>query len=97
MLETIAAEPRYAPNEENLTVTGLHKKLSALRESNTDVTQAKVEMSNARLALNAALYEGEGNMHETAQAVKEYVKSVFGFDSEQYHQLVKLHLTKPKK
>mgnify|MGYP001405834986 CR=1 FL=1 len=53
---------------------------------------------NSRIALPAqkVLYKANGNLYTTAQAVKQYAKSVFGTQSDQYRKVSELPFTKPK-
>jgi hypothetical protein len=93
---TVSGEPKYQPNEPELTVDGLNAKVAQLRSLNQDVTMARMRWSNARIERNRVLYADPNALDGTAKAVKKYVKAVYGHDSEQYRQVKSLVFTKPQ-
>lgn len=95
LLETLAAESRYQPNEPELQVKGLTGKLAAMQAGNSAVTLAEVDLNKARLLRDGVLYKDSGNLYDTAKAVKQYAKSVFGTQSSQYRKVGELSFTKP--
>lgn len=94
LVATLTAEPRYQPNENELKVTTLNTLLTDLRAKNTAVIHANTALSNARIARNKALYDPTTGLADTAQAVKIYVRSVYGTKSPQYKQVSALRFAK---
>lgn len=94
LVATLTAEPKYLPNEPELKVATLNTLLTDLRAKNTAVINATTALSNARIARGKALYAEITGLMDVAQAVKLYVKSLFGATSPQYRQVGKLRFTK---
>lgn len=94
LIETVSAEATYAPNEPELTVSGLNQLLSSVKNLNELVWQATVQVVNARNKRNAVMYRMDSNLYATAMAVKAYVKGAFGLASVQYQDVVKIRFTK---
>lgn len=94
LVATLTAEPKYLPNENELKVTTLNTLLTDLRAKNTAVINANTALSNARIARNKALYDPTTGLADTAQAVKIYVRSVYGTKSPQYKQVSALRFAK---
>jgi hypothetical protein len=90
LVATLSAEPNYSPNETELTLTTLSTLVTNLTEKNTAVISATTTLSNARIARNKILYHQTTGILATAQQVKQYVKSIFGYTSSQYKQLTAL-------
>ena len=86
MIATLTAEPKYLPNENELKVATLNTMLTDLKAKNTAVINATTALSNARIARDKILYADTTGMLDTAQDVKQYVKSLFGASSPQYKQ-----------
>ena len=95
LIETLIAEPNYQPNEPDLQVPTLTAQLADLRTKNTAVINATTSLSNARIQRDEALYATDTGLIDTAQDVKQYVKSVFGATSPQYKQVSGLRYTRP--
>ncbi|NOS55522.1 MAG: hypothetical protein HOP37_04615 [Cyclobacteriaceae bacterium] len=96
LIATLTAEPKYIPNENELKVATLNTMLTDLRAKNTAVITATTALSNARIARDKALYAETLGMVDTAQDVKQYVKSLFGATSPQYKQVSGLKFNRPK-
>ena len=97
LIETLKAEPKYAPNETNLQVPTLEALLADLITKNTAVKDTFEPLSNARIERNKVLYDDETGLVQTAKDVKSYVKSVYGATSAKYKQISKLSFTVIKK
>jgi hypothetical protein len=94
LIATLAAEPKYLPNENELKLTALNTLLTDFKTKNTAVINATTAASNARIARDKALYAETTGLADTALDVKTYVKSVFGASSPQYKQVSGLKFTK---
>ncbi|MGE4017530.1 MAG: hypothetical protein AB7E82_14405 [Cyclobacteriaceae bacterium] len=97
LVELVEKEPLYTPTEAYLTVAGLKATLARVRALNEAVTVAEVTLSQVRRKRDQVFYEMDGNLYGTAMGVKYYVRSVFGFGSPEYKELVRLKFTKPKR
>lgn len=87
-------ESSYAPNEVDLQVATLEIKISNMTSKNSAVSKAYTRVSNARIARDKIIYEGQDAILETAGEVKKYVRSVFGADSPQVKQVTALRFRK---
>lgn len=96
MLEILAEEPLYAPNETHLTIATNQALLAAMEEANDKVVGKAVPLSNSRIARNNTLYDKPGNILERAALVKKYVKSVYGATSPQFEQVSGLEFRRVK-
>ncbi len=95
LVETISAEAFYNANEPELALEGLEQKLSELQHLNTAVIEAVVQLDLVRTKVRSVLYTGDDNLVNTAMATKFYLRSLFGYSSEQFAGVSKLHFTKP--
>ena len=95
LVKTVASEPRYTPNEPELSVEGLHQTLADLFSLNLAVREAEIRLEEARIKRNTVYYIAPENLVETAVAAKAYVRSVFGYQSQVHLQVQKLRFTKP--
>jgi hypothetical protein len=87
LIATLTSQSAYAPAETDLTVTALNQLLSDLRTTNEAVTVAEAPLATARQERDKLLYAPKTGMMDTAMAVKEYVKAVFGASSPQYKKV----------
>ncbi len=87
----IQSMPSYMPNEVDLQVTALRKMAANLRNASVAVASTSNALANARIHRNAVLH-GKGGMFETADAVKDYIRSIFGVRSEPAREIGKLKL-----
>jgi hypothetical protein len=95
LIQAVASEPLYQPNEPQLGVSALTAVLHQLTEANQQVSLARVSWSNARIVRNEAMYHSSQSLLTLLRAVKKYVRSLFGLNSEQYAQVKVLRFTKP--
>lgn len=95
LVKTVASEPEYNPNEPELTLASLEQTLTGLFNLNKAVIAAEIRLEEARIKRNTVYYIAPENLVDTAVAVKTYVRSAFGFQSQQHQQVQKLRFTKP--
>ena len=95
LIDLVSSVPSYTPNETELTVTSLTTFHANLQTANTNVTNAEVVYSNARISRNSVLYAENTGLVEIALEVKKYVKAVFGATSPQYKQISGIKFKKP--
>ena len=95
LLVLVQTEPNYNPNEDDLKTTGIESFLNQLIAANTAVRNSYVSYNNAMIARDKELYETETGLVDIAYEVKNYVKSVFGATSPQYHQISGLEFSRP--
>lgn len=94
LLDLIALENRYNPNETELKVQKLQIYSQELQTANTAVINANTDYSNAIIQRNNTLYTNQNAMVTIALDVKNYIKSVFGSTSSQYKQVGKISFRK---
>ena len=97
LIDLVSSVPSYTPNETELTTTSLTAYLGELQTANTNVINAEVAYSNARISRNNVLYAENTGLVDIASDVKKYVKAIFGATSPQYKQISGIKFTKPKK
>jgi hypothetical protein len=97
LVETVSAESLYATNETELTMEGLQQKRNELQRLNTAVMEAVVRLDNARAKLRSVLYTDDASVVNTAMAAKFYLRSLFGYRSEQFANVSKLSFSKPNR
>ena len=97
LIDLVSSVPSYTPNETELTTTSLTAYLGELQTANTNVINAEVAYSNARISRNSVLYSENTGLVDIASDVKKYVKAIFGATSPQYKQISGIKFTKPKK
>ena len=95
LVRTAASEPGYRPNEPELRLDSLQQTLAELFHLNAAVRDAEIKLDEARIKRNTVYYIAPDNLVDTAAAVKTYVRSVFGFQSQQHQQVQKLRFIKP--
>jgi hypothetical protein len=94
LVAILAAEPLYNPNEVAVKVVTLTAKHIALDTANKDVKTNVVPFNNAVIARNKALYTETTGLCATGQGSKDYTRSVFGFSSPEFKQVVKFKFKK---
>ncbi|MDR1680107.1 MAG: hypothetical protein LBR81_10105 [Prevotellaceae bacterium] len=96
LIDLLASEAAYQPNEKPLQVETLKETLKEIREKNIAVINTYTTYSNAQISRNAALYNKPDGLVDTALLAKEYVKSIFGATSPQYKQISKIEFKRSK-
>ena len=94
-IELLASEPKYAPNETDLQVVSLRALLTSMRDANSLLIELYPVLDNARKERNKILYNKINGIVKLASLVKQYVRSLFGPDSDQYNQIKGIDFTKP--
>lgn len=96
LVKTVASESRYTPNEPHLSLASLEETLAGLFTLNKAVMEAETRLAEARIKRNTVYYIAPENLLSTASAVKTYVRSVYGYQSQQHQLMQKLRFTKPQ-
>ncbi len=94
-IDLAASIPTYTPNETELTIASLTAFHANLQTANTNVINAEVAYSNARISRDNVLYAESTGLVDIASDVKKYVKAIFGATSSQYKQVSGIKFTKP--
>ncbi|MCL9805670.1 hypothetical protein NAT51_09055 [Flavobacterium amniphilum] len=87
LIHILEENPMYCPNEEELKVISLKGKLDCLQRHNSILSESYKAYNDALHQRNHVLYNSETGLLQTVKEVKQYVKSVFGANSFQYHQV----------
>jgi hypothetical protein len=96
LIELLASDSNYKPNEKELALPALQAKLTEFKTANTAVVDSYTNWSNSRIARKTALYNLLTGLVNTALDVKKYIKSVYGATSPQYKQVSKLQFKNRK-
>lgn len=82
LIAILASESKYAPGSNALNVETLQQKASELRAANQKVVDTANALYMARSVRNALLYSSAQSIYRTAQAVKQQLKAIFGYNSD---------------
>ena len=93
LIDLVSSIPSYTPNEADLNVASLTTFRDNLQTANTNVINAEVAYSNARISRDNLLYSKDTGLVDVAMDVKNYVKSIFGATSPQYKQVSGIKFT----
>ncbi len=94
LVKMVASEPLYQPNEPELNLDGLMKKLAELEAIQQRVSEARLQWSNARTQRDNKLSGHEDSLYELARMVKNYLRSILGFNSIEFVQVKRISITK---
>ncbi len=91
LIETLTATGQYAPNEEDLKLTSLRALHTTLEKANAEIATALSVEAEARSERQKIMYTNENtNLLDIAEAVKNYVKSVYDATSPEYKRVRKI-------
>jgi hypothetical protein len=90
LVKLLSTQPLYAPNEIDLKVTTLTAKKTALNNANNAAKNAIVPLKKAMIKRNKALYTPTTGLVDVGQASKDYVRSVFGYSSQEFKLVSKI-------
>ena len=96
LIDLLDTSETYAPNETELQIGALQTYSTSLKALNNSVINSTTPLSNKRIARDEVLYAEGTGLVDLAALVKKYIKSLFGADSPQYHQISGLKFTAPK-
>ena len=85
-----AGEPKYAPNEADLTTAAATALTNELDGFNNTFKETIVPYNNALIGRNKAMYAPETGLCAVAQGSKDYVRGVFGFSSPEFKRVAKI-------
>ncbi len=91
LVKLVESIPAYAPNEADLKVSALKSMHADLISQSQAVANAVHALAMARISRNSMI-TGKDGLIQTANAVKDYIRSVYGVRSEQAKELGKLRL-----
>lgn len=77
LIKLLAAQPEYAPNEAELSVSSLEALHTNFIALNSAAVNSYTVLSNSRINRNNILYAPLTGLTDIAAGVKKYVKSVF--------------------
>jgi hypothetical protein len=87
MEKIVTLHNSYAPNEADLKIGAIQKKIVDLRAANDSIIQAQTALVQARLERNRIHFQKEVGINDVAKAVKSYVAATFGLKSAEYKQI----------
>lgn len=96
LIATLRTEPKYKPNEEKFSITGLEERLSKMNSLNENAKVAAADWSNALIARNEGFNDSKKGLVHLAQLIKAHVKYVFKASSQEYKHISKLQFVKIK-
>ncbi len=86
-LAELETEPKYAPNEVDLTTASLRNLYQTMDIANKAIKTAAPIVSAARDTRNTVLYNETDGLVLVAKQIKEYVKAVYGFNNTNYKKV----------
>lgn len=96
LIKLLTGITAYKPNEADLKLTALTAMINNFIALNTAYKTAETNLFNARNKRNELLYNEPNGLVNTANAVKMYVKSVFGTTNPECKEISKLKFTKQR-
>ncbi len=96
LINLLAAEPLYLPNEVDLKLAALNTLLANLKAVNLTAINAIRDLSNSRISRNKLLYLKVTGLCDIAEECKSYVRSIFGATSQEYAQVKAIMFRKQK-
>jgi hypothetical protein len=85
----------YNPNETDLKVTAIATYITNLETLNDAVDTTETAIKNARIARDHSFYDEKTGIPDIANAVKEYIKSVYGAGSPEYKLATAIQFIQP--
>ena len=78
IIEIVAGDPKYAPNEVDLQTTALQSYSAQLKTANSACIASDIDAKKARKERNAVMYTPKTGLYYLAGAVKTYINGSFG-------------------
>jgi hypothetical protein len=97
LLQLLSSEPKYIPNETNLTTASISNVLDNLNSVNDKVMETYPELSIAIINRNKLLYMDLQNGSDLSGKVKHYIRSAFGPKSPEFAKFAALEFHNPIK
>lgn len=94
LIELLETQTNYAPNEADLQIAALKTLVTTLKEANTNVINSKTDWAASRTQRDKLLYAPQTGILDTAQQVKNYVRSIYGPSSTEYKKVSGLEMNK---
>lgn len=93
-----ASEPKYAPNETELSIANLQKLLADLRTANTAANSSSVELKKARIERDVLLYDESNGVLAKIKQAQNYIKGLGAgaSDTHKAAKAIKFRRVKPK-
>ncbi|HYG03825.1 MAG TPA: hypothetical protein VD927_15360 [Chryseosolibacter sp.] len=87
------SDPLYKPNEADLQLKGLTAFIEQIRVANKAVAIARVALLEAKRKMRALVF-GVNGIYGHGQAVKAYLKSVYGYSGSKYKEVAGIEFRK---
>ena len=94
LIKMVEANPKYKPNEAELTINSLTAKAAALDTATKAVDTAAAPVVNARIIRDKALYSDKTGVLDVVKGVKSYLRSVYNATSPQMKYINQLKFRK---
>jgi len=94
LLKVLEAETSYKPKEADLKLLSLQTLATSMNDANISLINVADRYQKAQIARNQLFYLQKGNLVDTGQAVKKYVRSLFGSNSPMFKQVLGISFQK---
>jgi hypothetical protein len=94
LIGLLTNEPKYIPNEVEITVATLTAKKASMIAKDNAVKAGVVPFNNAVSARNRALYTDDIGLVDVFQSAKEYSKTPYGVKTPEHKNIVKCKFVK---
>lgn len=94
--KVLISEPSYNPAETELKTATITTLVATLKTLNDNESTSFIAMKNAKTSRDTKLYTPKTGIIDTVEAIKDYVKSVWGISSPQYKQIAKFKFSLPR-
>lgn len=96
LCDLYAADPKYVPNESDLTISALNDMADRLHDLNNAMGTVVAPVIAAKGVRDEELYEPEIGLVDRVLAAKKYVRALYGPNSHQYNSVKGIKFSKPK-
>ena len=91
LVELLKAQPNYLPSEADLSLDAIKKVHGDMVSVNDEVLEAEKPLNKARDSRDEIMYDPKTGLVKQALDAREYLKSVFGAQSNEYKEAERLN------
>jgi hypothetical protein len=96
LIQLLATEPNYNPNESDLTLASLNGILASLRQIDSTLKNKYVTYKGVMDQRDQILYKEEIGLVDISRDIKLYLKAILGNTSNEFKQSTRFKFTSPK-
>lgn len=97
LIDLLAADPNYAPNESEVSIATLQGLHTSMKTANDNIGTIIAPVQSARVTRDNALYKAETGLVDIALACKDYIISLLGARKPETKLFTSIKFTRPRK